>query len=114
MADLCFPEFSPTQRIPGPIRATVFDNPDSVYDIILGMDTLQVLEFDISCSTKTVTFNGNTIPFRPKNYFDQVNFLSSLNAISQQDPLDTDTTFLPSLPVEAEGYKAKVILPSNS
>ena len=62
LEDIGFPEFSPTQRIPGPIRATIFHNDDSVYDIILGMDVMQVLGIDVSCSTKTVTWNGLKVP----------------------------------------------------
>jgi hypothetical protein len=44
LEDIGFPEFSPTQRIPGPVRAKVFHDPDAAYDVILSMDLLQVLE----------------------------------------------------------------------
>ena len=59
LSDIRFPEFSPTQHIPGPTRATVFTNPESNYDIILGMDVMQVLGININCSTKTVSWNQN-------------------------------------------------------
>jgi len=52
MTGLCFPEFSPTQKIPGPIWATVFDNNESNYNIIIGMDLMSLLGIDINCSTK--------------------------------------------------------------
>ena len=61
--DLVFPEFSPTQKVPGPIRATMFSNDDSAYDIIIGMDTMLALGIDVRCSTKTITWNDNQIPF---------------------------------------------------
>ena len=51
---LCFPEFLPTQKIPGPIRATVFNNKESNYDILIGMDLMSLLGIDIHCSTKTL------------------------------------------------------------
>ena len=49
---LCFPEFSPMQKIPGPIRATIFNNKESNYDIIIGMDLMSLLGIDINCFTK--------------------------------------------------------------
>ena len=55
------PEFTPTQQIPGCIRAIMMKNDQSPYDFIVGMDTMQALGIDICCSTKTVTWNGNTI-----------------------------------------------------
>ena len=58
LEDIGFPEFSPTQRIPGPVRTKVFNNPNAAYDVILGMDLMQVLGIDICCSTKTVAWSG--------------------------------------------------------
>ena len=69
LEDTSFPEFSPTQKVPGPIRATVFDNEDSAYDIIVGMDLMQTLGIDVRCKTKTVEWNDMIIPFRPRDYF---------------------------------------------
>ena len=66
-----FLEVSPTQRIPSPIKATMFNNPDSVHNLILGMDVMQVLDININCST----WNGNQVPFRPSNYFDDATFI---------------------------------------
>lgn len=99
-----FPEFSPTQRIPGPIRATVFDNPDASYDIILGMDLMQVLGIDVRCSTKTVTWNDLVVPFRPSNYFDSE--ATTLAFTAEDDPLDVADA-------ARAGYKSNVILHSK-
>ena len=38
--DLCFPVFSVTSKVEGPMRAVIFDNPDSSYDVVIGMDLL--------------------------------------------------------------------------
>ena len=105
LSDIGFPEFSPTQRIPGPIRATIFTNPESNYDIILGMDVMQVLGIDINCSTKTVTWNQNMIPFRPANYFERATF-SLTSSFDEDDPLLVEAA-------NQAGYKSKTILHSK-
>jgi hypothetical protein len=69
LTGLTFPEFSPTQQVPGPVWATVFTHDESIYDVIIVMDTMQALGFDISCSTKTISWNGNIVPFKPADYF---------------------------------------------
>ena len=63
-----FPEFTSTSRIDMPATAVVMDA-DSTYDVILGLDILIPLGIDVSCSTKTVTWNNMSVPFRPANYF---------------------------------------------
>ena len=105
LGEVSFPEFSPTQRIPGPIRATVFHNPESNYDIILGMDVMQVLGIDINCSTKTITWNGNTVPVRPSNYFEEANFSLTMSA-EEDDPNAIEAA-------SKAGYKSQTILHSK-
>ena len=87
---LSFPEFSATTRVPGPIRATIFDNLDSNYDIIVGLDLMILLGINVKSSTKTVEWQGNMIAFKPANYFGQ-NFGSSsfesLLSFTTDDPL---------------------------
>jgi hypothetical protein len=46
-----FPEFAPTTKVAKPVKAIVFDNEESSYDVILGMDVLQPLGFKIDCAT---------------------------------------------------------------
>jgi hypothetical protein len=46
-----FPEFAPTSKVAQAIKAIVFDNKESNYDIIIGMDVLQPLGFKIDCAT---------------------------------------------------------------
>jgi hypothetical protein len=41
LKDITLPEFSSSQRIPGPIRAIVMDT-DTQYDLIIGMDVMQL------------------------------------------------------------------------
>ena len=67
LEDISFPEFSATQRVDKPMIATVFNNSESVYDIILGMDAMQALGFDVLNTSKVVTWNGKQIPFRPSD-----------------------------------------------
>jgi hypothetical protein len=104
LEDIGFPEFSLTQWIPGPIRSVVFQNPESTCDVILGVDAMQALGIDVSCSTKTVTWNGMMIPFRPSNCFDQG--ATAFAFAMEDDPFDE---------VEAAkaGYKSKTILHSK-
>ena len=54
LEDICLPEFSATQRVAGPIRAVIFNNKESTYDVIIGMDVMQVLGIVVDCATKTI------------------------------------------------------------
>ena len=82
----------------------MFNNPNAAYDVILGMDLMQVLGIDICCSTKTVAWNDLIIPFRPSNYFDSA--ATTLTFVAEDDPLDEDTA-------SKAGYKSTVILHSK-
>jgi hypothetical protein len=66
--------------------------------MILGTDFLQALSIDIYNSSKTVVWNGVSIPFKPPNYFDRqtsINvMLEALVSAENDDNL---------------GYKSKVI-----
>jgi len=100
MRDITFPEFAATQRVPGPIRAFVYDNDESPYDVIIGLDTMLALNIDVSTSTRTVTWNGNKVPFRSRTFLDESNCqFSTFSAILTHDPVDT---FIESL----SGYKS--------
>jgi hypothetical protein len=52
---LTLPEFSATQRTDKKASAHVFNQPDSPYDLIFGLDLLVPLGIDISCLTQTMT-----------------------------------------------------------
>ena len=69
LQDLCLPEFSPSQKMPGPLRVKVFKNNDSNYDLIIGMDAMQILGIDVSCSSKAIAWNGNKSTFKLADYF---------------------------------------------
>lgn len=103
------PELSPTLSVSGKIAATMFNNPNSAYDVILGMDVLQALGIDIHNSTKTVSWRGNVMPFKPADYF-RDRQLSSFYFESSDDPLDDP---LEERMAQAAGYKSKVILHSK-
>lgn len=104
LEDIGFPKFTPTQQIPGPICTTVFHKLESTYNIILSMEVMQVLGIDISCSTKTVSWNGLMIPFCLSNYFDKGT--ATFAFLAEEDPFEE---------VEAAkaGYKSKTILHSK-
>ena len=68
--DISFPKFSPTQRVDKALQAYVYDQTNSPYDVILGLDVLKPLGIDISCSTETLTWNNIRIPWKPKSYLD--------------------------------------------
>jgi hypothetical protein len=97
-----FPEFSPTTKVAKSIKAAVFDNKHLSYDVIIGMDIMQPLGFQINCSTLTISWNENTIPFRPVNYFDNKQLFLSISALlDDEDSLDN------------AGYRTKSILSSK-
>ena len=106
LENISFPEFTTSQRVTGPIRAIVYNNPDSRYDVILGMDVLHVLGIDISCTTRTVHWNENVIPFQSTIHFEkQSSFVASLVAEQEDDPLEDYA--------HNAGYKSKIILESK-
>ena len=97
-----FPEFAPTTKVAKPVKAIVFDNEESSYDVILEMDILQPLGFKIDCATLTISWNENTIPFRPANYFNDSQLYESVMAmLADHDDLDQS------------GYCTKTILSSK-
>jgi hypothetical protein len=103
--EMTLPEFSSTRRVSGPIRAIVMDQPESSYDIIIGMDLMQTLGIDIHNTTKTVVWDTLRIPFKPHNYFESSQFPNDLQesmAGSIDDPTDDDDLY-------DLGYKSKNI-----
>ena len=76
------------------------DNESSQYDLILGMDLMQLLGIDIHTSTKTVIWDGLRVPFKPRDYFTSELFTESLHdaMLGSHDNVDDDL-----------GYKAKTI-----
>jgi hypothetical protein len=70
LTDITLPEFSSSQCIPGPIRAMVMKM-DAQYDLIIGMDVMQVVGLDLLNSSKTIVWNGNQVPFKSHDYFDE-------------------------------------------
>jgi hypothetical protein len=69
LTDITLPEFSASQRIPGPIRVLIMPM-DTQYDLIIGMDMMQVIGLDLMNSSKTIVWNGNYVPFKSYDYFD--------------------------------------------
>jgi hypothetical protein len=62
LTDITLPEFLLSQHIPGPICAIVMKM-DAQYDLIIGMDVMQVIGLDLHNLSKTIVWNGNHVPF---------------------------------------------------
>jgi hypothetical protein len=70
---LTAPGFSATQRTDKKAAAHVFNQPDSPYDLVLGLDLLVPLGIDASCLTQTMTWLGDSVSWKPKSCFDDSN-----------------------------------------
>jgi transposase InsO family protein len=103
LTNLTLPEFSPTKKVPGPIKAYILDNPDTKYDIILGMDTLTDLGIDIHCSTRLISWGEDTIYFKPLNHFDSFHAIMADVVNGYDDPAWEKEA-------QAAGYKSRHIL----
>jgi Retroviral aspartyl protease len=69
LTDIPLPEFSSSQCIPGLICAIVM-NMGAQYDLIIGMDVMQVIGLDLHNSSKTIVWNCIHVPFKSHDYFD--------------------------------------------
>jgi hypothetical protein len=111
LSDIMLPEFSTSLKVQGSIRATVFNNDSSIYDIILGNDVLVPLGIDILCATMSVKWLDEMIPFRPADYFTTQPSASFISEAAD-DPFDDRLHFREQLAKEA-GYKSRDILESK-
>jgi hypothetical protein len=107
LENLTLPEFLAMLRVPGPIRAIVMYNDESPYDLIIGMDLMQVLGIDIHNTSKTIAWRDKRIPFKPRDYFANGLFQSTLLDVMDGSLIDPDETLLHS------GYKSKTITSSH-
>jgi hypothetical protein len=71
LTDITLPEFLLSQCIPGPICALIMPM-DAQYNLIIGMDVMQVIGIDLHNSSKTIVWNGNYVPF--KSFDDALSF----------------------------------------
>jgi hypothetical protein len=96
--NMTLPEFLSTQCVSGPIRAFIMNNNESQYDIIIGMDVMQILAIDIHNITKTIVWDTLRVPFKPQYYFKGAFPHSLIDAMmGSPDPANTD------------GYKSNTI-----
>ena len=66
--DIALPEFSKSIKI-NEIEAYIFNNPSSIYDIILGWDLLKKSGIDLSFSTKMMKWFDMSISMKPQDYW---------------------------------------------
>jgi hypothetical protein len=88
LKDITLPEFLSSQHIPGPICAIVM-NMDAQYDLIIGMDVMQVVGLDLHNLSKTIVWNGNHLPFKSHDYFDDAQLHESLAEAMDECPFDS-------------------------
>jgi hypothetical protein len=97
--NMTLPKFLSTQRVSGPVRVLILANNDSPYDLIIGMDLMQILGIDIHNSSKTIVWDALRVPFKPHDYFMsgkfQANLLKAMAGSAD--------------PIESNGYKSKTI-----
>jgi hypothetical protein len=111
LTDITLPEFSSSQRIPGPIRALIMPM-DTQYDLI-GMDVMQVIGLDLLNSSKTIVWNGNYVPFKSYDYFDDARLHESIAEAIDECPFDSIDDFFPlEIPFQP-GYKSPTIHSSS-
>jgi hypothetical protein len=106
LSDVSLPEFSSSMRLPGPIRAMVFNNEGCIHDLILGLDILTVIKMDVNLPTQTVRWNDKEIPFRSKMHFQASTYIQSLVTSMEDDPLEEEEA-------KEAGYKSTRILHSK-
>ena len=94
----------------GPVRATIFDNTDSSYDVVINMDLLQALGINVLNSIKTIQWGEHSIPFKPANYFNQSFSTESFYCQAEDDLFDCFSSSLDETEAErsanAVGYKS--------
>lgn len=69
LSDIVLPEFSRTKHLSRPIIATLFHNPESRYDIILGRDVLHMLGIKIDFGQQITFWEGSEVAFRHRDSF---------------------------------------------
>jgi hypothetical protein len=106
LKDITLPEL---QQIPGPICAIVMDT-DTQYDLIIGMDIMQVIGLDLHISSKTIVLNDHRVPFKPHDYFDDAQLHDLLANVMHDDSFDSIDDFFPAMETPLlGGYKSKTI-----
>jgi hypothetical protein len=94
LQDITLPEFLSSQHIPGPIRAIVMSM-DAHYDLIIGMDVMQIIGLDLHNSSKTIVWNSNHVPFKSPDCFDDAQLHESLAGAVDECPFDSIDDLFP-------------------
>jgi hypothetical protein len=109
LRDITLPEFSSLKCIPGPIHAIVMDT-NTQYDLIIGMDIMQVIGLDLHISSKTIVWNDHRVPFKSHDYFDDAQLHELLANAMHGSNFDSINDFFPIMETPSVGgYKSKTI-----
>jgi hypothetical protein len=82
---------------------------DAQYDLVIGMDVMQVIGLDLHNSSQTIVWNGIHVPFKSPDYFDHAQLHESLADAMEECPFDTIDDFFPMEIPSQSGYKSKTI-----
>jgi hypothetical protein len=108
LKDITLPEFSSSQRIPGPIKALLMPM-EAQYDLIVGMDIMQIIGLDLHNSSKTIVWNGNHVPFKSHDYFDGARLHDTIADAMDECPLESIDDTFPVATTSQLGYKSRTI-----
>jgi hypothetical protein len=68
---------------------------DTQYDLIIGMDIMQVIGLDLHNLSKTIVWNHHRVPFKPHDYLDDARLHDLLAKAMQDDSFDSINDFFP-------------------
>jgi hypothetical protein len=109
LRDITLPEFSSSQRIPGPICVIVMDT-DTQYDLIIGKDVMQVIGLDLHNLSKTIAWNDHRVPSKPHDYFDDAQLHDLLANAMHGSNFNSINEFFPGTETPSlGGCKSKTI-----
>jgi hypothetical protein len=108
LRDITLPEFSSSQRIPGPNQPLLMPM-EAQYDLIIGMDVMQIIGLDLHNSSKTIVWNGSHVPFKSYDYFDGARLHDSIAEAMDECLLDSIGDSFPMETPGQLGYKSLTI-----
>ena len=81
------PEFNLNRKV-DELKCQVFDNPQVIYDLILGRDFLNAAGIDVKSSTLTCEWCGDSIPFKPPSYMENPTAMNAPFKLSESHLID--------------------------
>jgi hypothetical protein len=83
---------------------------DTQYDLIIGMEVMQVIGLDLHNLSKTIVWNDHRVPFKPHDNFDDAQLQNLLANALHDDSFNSINDFFPATETPLlGGYKSKTI-----